>query len=132
MQEGSRSPWVHTVSCSRAPPAKQAERIEFHVRKKRLHNILEYSNILSMQLKELCKAVGNPERVRLIACLTEETTVNDLLKKCSLSQSALSQHLGVLRDAGIVQAREEGRHVYYRTTSRKYIDLANTIIALTT
>lgn len=84
-----------------------------------------------MQLKELCKAVGNPERVRLIACLTQETTVSDLLKKCSLSQSALSQHLRILRDAGIVQARESGRHTYYRTTSRQYIHLARTIIALT-
>lgn len=84
-----------------------------------------------MQLKELCKAVGNPERVRLIACLSNEMTVTDLLKKCSLSQSALSQHLGILRDMGIVQARESGRHVYYRTASRQYINLARTIISLT-
>lgn len=84
-----------------------------------------------MQLKELCKAVGNPERVRLMACLVQETTVSELLKKCSLSQSALSQHLGILRDAGIVQARESGRHIYYRTASRRYIDLARTITTLT-
>lgn len=84
-----------------------------------------------MQLKELCKAVGNPERARLIACLAREMTVSSLLKKCSLSQSALSQHLSVLRDAGVVRTRESGRHVYYRTASRKYVDLARTIIALT-
>ncbi len=84
-----------------------------------------------MQLKELCKAVGNPERVRLVVCLAQEMTVSDLLKKCSLSQSALSQHLGILRNAGIVQVRESGRHMYYRTTSRRYINLARTIITLT-
>ncbi len=84
-----------------------------------------------MQIKDLCKAFGNPERVRLIECLSRETSVSGLLKKCSLSQSALSQHLGVLRDAGIVRSRESGRHVYYRTVSLRYTDLARTIITLT-
>lgn len=84
-----------------------------------------------MQLKDLCKAFGNPERVRLIACLSKETTVSDLLEKCDLSQSALSQHLAVLRDAGVVRARTSGRHVYYKTASRNYIQLAENVIALT-
>lgn len=84
-----------------------------------------------MQLKELCKAMGNAQRVRLVACLSRETTVSDLLTKCSLSQSALSQHLAILRDSGIVQARESGRNVYYKVSSRKYADLARTIVALT-
>ena len=85
-----------------------------------------------MQFKELCRALGNPERVRIVACLTRETTVTDLLKKCKLSQSALSQHLAVLRRSGIVHARTDGRYVYYQTMSRDYIDLAKTIISLTT
>lgn len=84
-----------------------------------------------MQLKELCKAVGNPERVRLIACLSDEMTVTDLLKKCSLSQSALSQHLAILRNAGIVITRERGRNVYYKTSSTKYITLAQKILSVT-
>ena len=85
-----------------------------------------------MILKNLCKAYGNPERVRLIACLARETTVSRLLEKCALSQSALSQHLAVLRDAGIVRTRESGRHVYYQNASREYTDLARKIVTLTT
>lgn len=85
-----------------------------------------------MQLNELCRAIGNPERVRLVACLASEMAVSDLLTKCALSQSALSQHLAVLRDAGIVQTRESGRFVYYRTASQQYVELARNVMALTT
>lgn len=84
-----------------------------------------------MLLKSLCKAYGNPERVQLIACLAREVTVSELLEKCTLSQSALSQHLAVLREASIVQTRESGRHVYYKNVSREYTDLARTILSLT-
>lgn len=84
-----------------------------------------------MQLKDVCKAFGNPERVQLIACLAREATVSDLLKKCKLSQSALSQHLAVLRGAGVVRARENGRHVHYQVVSREYVGLAQKVIALT-
>lgn len=84
-----------------------------------------------MPLKELCRVFGNPERVRLIACLSREVTVSDLLKKCTLSQSALSQHLGVLRDVGVVRTRESGRNVYYQTASREYTGLARKVLSLT-
>ncbi|MFZ1988033.1 MAG: metalloregulator ArsR/SmtB family transcription factor [Minisyncoccia bacterium] len=83
-----------------------------------------------MPLKSFCKAFGNPQRVRLIACLAREATVSNLLDKCDLSQSALSQHLAVLRRAGIVRTRESGRHVYYQTALREYVDLARKVLTL--
>lgn len=85
-----------------------------------------------MELKDLCKAFGNPKRVQLIACLARETAVSELLETCALSQSALSQHLAVLREAGIVRGSERGRHVYYKTVSREYSSLARKVLALTT
>ena len=85
-----------------------------------------------MKLKELCSAFGNPERVRLVACLARESTVTGLLEKCDLSQSALSQHLAVLRKTGVVRTRTSGRHVYYKTASRDYTNLARAVITLTT
>lgn len=84
-----------------------------------------------MSLSNLCKAFGNPQRIQLVACLGRETTVSALLEKCDLSQSALSQHLAVLRTAGIVRTRESGRHVYYQVTSREYTTLARKVLALT-
>lgn len=85
---------------------------------------------MSKKLDSFCTAYGNPERVRLVHCLAREMTVSELLNKCSLSQSALSQHLAVLRSAGIVAVRKEGRHVYYRTAAREYQILARRIIRL--
>lgn len=84
-----------------------------------------------MPLKELCRAFGNPQRVRLIACLARQATVSALLRECDLSQSALSQHLAILRSAGIVRARESGRHVYYKTASPTYADLARRLLTIT-
>ena len=84
-----------------------------------------------MVLKNLCKAFGNAQRVQLIACLGREATVGELQKKCALSQSALSQHLAVLRDAGVVQTRADGRHVYYKNVSREYTNLARKVLVLT-
>lgn len=84
-----------------------------------------------MLLRDLCKAFGNAQRVQLIACLAKEVTVSELLWKCTLSQSALSQHLAVLRDAGIVRTRESGRHVYYKNVSPEYTDLARSVLSLT-
>lgn len=84
-----------------------------------------------MVLENVCRAFGNPQRVLLVACLVSEATVSELLEKCDLSQSALSQHLAVLRAAGIVRTRESGRHVYYKVASREYTNLAQTVLALT-
>lgn len=84
-----------------------------------------------MTLNSLCKAFGNPERVRLIECLSRKATVSELLTKCHMSQSALSQHLAVLRDAGVVTTHRNGRHIEYKSSSQAYARLARTIIRLT-
>ena len=84
-----------------------------------------------MSLNTLCKAYGNPERVRLVVCLSRKTTVNDLRKKCLMSQSALSQHLAILRDAGVVTAHRNGRYVQYKSSSLAHVQLAKAIIHLT-
>lgn len=84
-----------------------------------------------MTLHTLCKACGNAERVQLIVCLSRTATVSELLEKCHLSQSALSQHLAILRNAGVVTAHRNGRYVRYKTSSRAYVQLAKAIINLT-
>ena len=63
----------------------------------------------------LLKAVGNPHRL-LVLCLLierEEMSVGALLEHVDLSQSALSQHLAVLREEGLVETRREAQQVHY-------------------
>lgn len=74
--------------------------------------------------QKLCKAVGNKERVGIILCLEKEKTVNDLLKLCDLSQSAISQHLKVLRDSQILSFRKEGKNVFYKTKDKRFVTIA--------
>jgi ArsR family transcriptional regulator, virulence genes transcriptional regulator len=63
---------------------------------------------------DLLKALSNPQRLRVMCLLIDgEKTVGELNAAVELSQSALSQHLAVLRDGGLVQTRREAQNVYY-------------------
>lgn len=67
------------------------------------------------QAAKLLRALGNDRRLMILCQLTEgERSVGQLQPEVGLSQSALSQHLAVLRDEGIVATRREGQTVWYR------------------
>ncbi|MEM9384927.1 MAG: metalloregulator ArsR/SmtB family transcription factor [Pseudomonadota bacterium] len=60
------------------------------------------------------RAVSDPNRRAILDLLSEgERTVNDLLAHFCFTQPALSKHLKVLRDAGLVAARSAGRQRHY-------------------
>lgn len=68
-------------------------------------------------LHKTLKTLADPTRVRLLALLEqEELAVQELTRILDLAQSTVSRHLGVLREAGLVQDRREGTRVYYRST----------------
>ncbi len=63
----------------------------------------------------LLKGLANESRLMIMCVLSEgEISVGDLNKRIKLSQSALSQHLAVLRDQELVQTRRESQTIYYR------------------
>ena len=65
------------------------------------------------------QALADPSRRAIFASLTRgEAAVKDLTARFDISQPAVSQHLGTLKDAGLVKARREGRNVYYRVEPR--------------
>ena len=69
------------------------------------------------QAAELLKALSNPQRLRVMCLLIDgERTVGEINTAVELSQSALSQHLAVLRDGGWVRTRRESQNVYYSVT----------------
>lgn len=66
------------------------------------------------QAAALLQAMSNPKRLLVLCLLAEgESSVGALAKRVDLSQSALSQHLGRLRDDGFVTTRREAQTVYY-------------------
>lgn len=63
---------------------------------------------------ELLKAMSNQTRLMILCQLLHgEKTAGELDSATSLSQSALSQHLAVLRDHGLVQTRRESQNIFY-------------------
>jgi DNA-binding transcriptional ArsR family regulator len=61
------------------------------------------------------QALADPSRRAIFESLTcGEAAVKDLTARFAISQPAVSQHLATLKEAGLVNARREGRSVYYR------------------
>jgi DNA-binding transcriptional ArsR family regulator len=66
-------------------------------------------------MPDLLAAVAEPNRRRLLQLLAGgEQTVNALAAQFDVSRSAISQHLGVLIDAGLVTRRRDGRFQHYQ------------------
>ncbi len=62
----------------------------------------------------LLHALANEKRLLLLCLLVEgERSVGELNARVELSQSALSQHLAVLRKDGLVNTRREAQTIYY-------------------
>ena len=63
----------------------------------------------------LLKGLANESRLMIMCVLSEgEVSVGQLNQRIKISQSALSQHLAVLRDQGLVSTRRESQTIYYR------------------
>lgn len=68
----------------------------------------------------LLKAMSNPVRLLVLCQLAEgEKSVGELEKVVDVSQSALSQHLALLRSRGIVVSRRAGQTIFYSLTGRE-------------
>lgn len=71
---------------------------------------------------EVCKSMANPVRLKIMSLLREgEKSVEELRKQLELPKANLSQHLGLLRQRGIVSSRRAGLNIYYKVTNPKMI-----------
>jgi ArsR family transcriptional regulator len=67
------------------------------------------------QAQCLLRALNEPIRLQVVQALQHgERCVCDLTSDLDLAQSKLSFHLKVLKEAGLIHARQEGRWIYYR------------------
>ena len=72
--------------------------------------------------------IGNEKRLLILCHLAGgETPVADLASITGLSQSALSQHLGRLREDRLIAARKDGLHVFYRLIDARAEKLLGTL-----
>lgn len=80
------------------------------------------------EAEAVLKQLANSKRL-LILCslLSGEKCVGDLANMVDLSQSALSQHLAKMRDAGLVSCEKRGQMVFYSISSMEAQALLSTL-----
>lgn len=81
------------------------------------------------RLAELFRLLGEPTRTRLLYALLDagELCVGDLAALVEVAETTVSQALRLLRTAGVVRSRRDGRHVRYRLDDahvRRLLDLS--------
>jgi DNA-binding transcriptional ArsR family regulator len=70
-------------------------------------------------------AVAEPSRRQILDLLREgEWSVNDLVARVELSQPAVSKHLKVLREAGLVEVRPDGKRRWYGLRAEPLAEVA--------
>ena len=77
------------------------------------------------------RSLGHPDRLLLLCQLSQgERSVSELNALLGIQQPNLSQHLGVLRAEGCVNARREGKHIYYSVGDPKILKVLDTLYQL--
>jgi ArsR family transcriptional regulator len=70
------------------------------------------------------KAMSHPLRLKILCTLgEEELSVQDIVEHVGTTQSNISQHLGILRDKGILASRKDANRVYYRVSDARTLRL---------
>ncbi len=86
-----------------------------------------YEELFTHQ-EEIFKVIANQKRLELIQLLTHgEMHVNEIVSMLGISQSNVSQHLSLLRQADIVSTRKDGTTVYYRLRDKRIAQACNLI-----
>ena len=80
---------------------------------------------------ELLRVLGNEKRLMVLCQLADgELSVGEIQQRIDLSQSALSQHLAVLRDQGIVATRRQAQTIFYRIEDHAALRVIQTLAEL--
>lgn len=83
--------------------------------------MLLYANPKSIAIQaKLFRGFSDPSRLTILDVLHDGAlTVNKIVEATGLSQSNVSNHLGCLRECGLVFARQRGRFVYYELSDQR-------------
>ena len=68
------------------------------------------------------KAIADETRQKIMSeCCCCWLSVNEIVEKVGFSQPTISHHLAILRDAGLVNMREEGKQTFYSLNQEKIV-----------
>ena len=79
----------------------------------------------------LLRLLGNEKRLMVLCQLADgELSVGQLQERIETSQSALSQHLALMREQGLVATRRQGQTIYYRIEDPAALRVIQTLAEL--
>jgi len=71
---------------------------------------------------DLLKALAHPRRLEILHLLRNQTlNVGEMVEMLGLPQANLSQHLMVMREAGVLESKKTGKEVFYRLTDKSFV-----------
>jgi ArsR family transcriptional regulator len=83
--------------------------------------LVEPTEVIIQELVQLFKLLADDTRLRILSYLqqTEELNVRELCKLLRQRQPSVSHHLALLRGAGLLDMRRDGKHNFYRLIPSK-------------
>jgi DNA-binding transcriptional ArsR family regulator len=70
--------------------------------------------VLYLMQAEICRVIGHPRRIHLLDLLSSgERSASELRGSLGIGKVNLSQHLSLLKQAGLIQSRQRGREALY-------------------
>lgn len=85
----------------------------------------------SDEMARLCSVLSAGARVRILQLLKKRMLcVGALAHRLGISSAAVSQHLRILRDAGLVEREKRGNFVHYRLNEKKLVKCRQVMDAL--
>jgi len=95
---------------------------------------MSIANELNQLHASVCKGLADPKRLLIINVLRDgEMSVGEICEELQLPQANVSQHLAIMRERGLVNARKDGQFVFYSLTTMKIVeavDLLRQVMAL--
>ncbi len=91
-----------------------------------------YSTTITRNAKDaskLLKAISNPNRLMILSQLKllKRQNVTQLLSNLSISQPALSQHLAVMKQEGLITSTKKGTTIYYSIEKQVVNEILNSL-----
>lgn len=88
-----------------------------------IHDLIDQQDHIETAARSL-KAISHPLRLKILCVVgEEEVCVQDIVEAVGTSQSNISQHLGILRDKGVLQTRKDANRVFYRVADPRTLQL---------
>lgn len=86
---------------------------------------------VSLRHAEMCAALADGNRLLLLYMMADAPqNVSDLVRRIGLSQPAVSRHLRILRESGVITAERRGKSIYYAPADARIVEAMDLLRAV--